>query len=94
MKKPADWWQKHFGAIGLSTSYPIPVPPNFSCSAQLSLSGLNFERKKEGRLSKPSVTVHNDVSTNATESRQISSLDSEPFPSPKIAATATAITYT
>lgn len=41
-----DWWQKHFGSLGVSTGYPIPVPPRFSCSANLSLSGLYFRKAK------------------------------------------------
>ncbi|CAJ1950326.1 unnamed protein product [Cylindrotheca closterium] len=67
MKSPADWWQKHFGSVGLSTSYPIPVSPGFSCSAQLSLSGLYFERKKEVRPSQSSRTVHNAIAKNTTD---------------------------
>jgi hypothetical protein len=39
---PLDWWQTHFGSIGLSTGAPIPDPPHVSCSACLSLSGLYF----------------------------------------------------
>jgi hypothetical protein len=35
-----DWWQRHFGTIGLSSGYPIRDPPHFSCSACLSLDGL------------------------------------------------------
>jgi hypothetical protein len=37
------WWQKHFGSIGTSTGYPMPLPPHFSCSACLSLSGFYFQ---------------------------------------------------
>lgn len=37
------WWQQHFGSIGTSTGYPLPLPPHFSCSACLSLSGFYFQ---------------------------------------------------
>jgi hypothetical protein len=36
------WWQKHFARFGITTGYPVPSPPYFSCSALLSLSGLYF----------------------------------------------------
>jgi hypothetical protein len=39
---PIDWWQKHFTRVGISTGYPTPTPPHFSCSAMLSWSGLYF----------------------------------------------------
>lgn len=91
MKSPGDWWQKHFGSIGLSTGYPIPVPPSFSCSAQLSLSGLYFERRKEGKTNEPSVTFQNAVIANTTEPPQLGARNDESFLSPRIAATATAV---
>jgi hypothetical protein len=51
MNTPMDWWQKHFGSIGLSTSYPIPIHPHFSCSAHLFLSGLFLKgRSDENKL--------------------------------------------
>lgn len=43
METPADWWawwDKHFGSLGLSTGYPLPLPPYYSFSACLGLSGL------------------------------------------------------
>jgi len=41
------WWQKRFGSFGVQTGYPIPDHPNFSCSAQLSLSGLYFRNTQQ-----------------------------------------------
>lgn len=46
-----DWWQKHFARLGVSTGYPIPSPPHFSCSAILSLSGLYFGGKHQPTIS-------------------------------------------
>ena len=41
--KWADWIvQRKTGSVGISTGYPIPDPPYFSCSALLSLSGFYF----------------------------------------------------
>ena len=37
---PTGWWDKHFGSLGLSTGYPLPLPPHYSCSACIGLSGL------------------------------------------------------
>lgn len=42
MNTPFDWWQKHIGVFGLSSGYPLPLPPHFSCSACLAMSGLYF----------------------------------------------------
>jgi hypothetical protein len=39
----ADWWlQRKTGSLGVSTGYPLPDKPHFSCSAVLSLSGFYF----------------------------------------------------
>eukprot|EP00934_Nitzschia_sp_Nitz4_P000894 Nitzschia sp. Nitz4//scaffold30_size153850//32634//33824//NITZ4_002765-RA/size153850-processed-gene-0.207-mRNA-1//-1//CDS//3329547223//894//frame0 len=43
MNNPIDWWQQHFGSFGLSTGYPLPRPPHYSCSLNLGLSGLYFQ---------------------------------------------------
>ena len=41
--KWADWIvQRKTGSLGISTGYPIPDKPHFSCSAVLSLSGFYF----------------------------------------------------
>ena len=42
---PLDWWRKHTGSLGLSSGFPLPMPPYYSCSACLSLSGLYWKRK-------------------------------------------------
>ena len=49
MEAPAAWWDKHFGSLGLSTSYPIPQTPYYSCSACLGLSGLYLSSLKSVR---------------------------------------------
>mmetsp|Transcript_83997 Transcript_83997/g.242836 ORF Transcript_83997/g.242836 Transcript_83997/m.242836 type:complete len:457 (-) Transcript_83997:55-1425(-) len=40
MERSAEWWDKHFGSVGLSTGYPLPFPPHYSCSANVGASGL------------------------------------------------------
>lgn len=52
----SEWWQKHFGSIGLSSVYPLPFPPHFSCSALLSLSGL-YLKKRESAIDKQSTII-------------------------------------
>ncbi|KAL3921517.1 MAG: hypothetical protein SGILL_002708, partial [Bacillariaceae sp.] len=80
------WFQKHFGRLGVSTGYPIPTPPNFSCSAVLSLSGLYFGSNKA-----PTMVA----STASTPSKDISvspsniipdKLEKEAISSPPVAA--------
>lgn len=41
--KWAEWCQRKTGSLGVSTGYPIPDKPHFSCSAVLSLSGFYFQ---------------------------------------------------
>lgn len=60
-----DWWQKHFARLGISTSYPIPSPPHFSCTAILSLSGLYF-KKQRGTSTAAAATLA-DHAPNAVE---------------------------
>ena len=44
----ADWLlQRKTGSLGLSTGYPIPDKPYFSCSAFLSLSGFYFQKQQK-----------------------------------------------
>ncbi|KAL3921490.1 MAG: hypothetical protein SGILL_002719 [Bacillariaceae sp.] len=52
--KQRGWWQRHFARLGVSTGYPIPSPPHFSCSGVLSLSGLYLGNRNE--LIKSAVT--------------------------------------
>lgn len=85
MNSPLDWWQKHFGSIGLSTSYPISVPPNFSCSAQLCLSGLYFQKQKEDRRAEIASIVENEIQVNKTETAKIRQV--EQIPSPRVLPT-------
>jgi hypothetical protein len=49
MEAPAAWWDKHFGSLGLSTGYPLPLPPHYSCSACLGLSGLYLNNWRNPR---------------------------------------------
>lgn len=42
----AEWWlRRKTGSLGVSTGYPIPDKPHFSCSGVLSLSGFYFRRE-------------------------------------------------
>lgn len=69
------WWDKHFGSLGLSTGYPLPLPPHYSCALCLGLSGLYFKSNKPGTISKEEVdsetkvlvsTVLKEFTTNST----------------------------
>jgi hypothetical protein len=63
------WWQKHFARIGVSTAYPIPSQPHFSCSAILSLSGLYFGTKKEQNKATALMAGSTTAATGITMSR-------------------------
>lgn len=80
MNSPVDWWQKHFGSIGLSTSYPT-----FSCSGHLCLSGLYFQKQKEERPADILSMVENEIQDNQTETAKIHK--SEPIPTPRLVST-------
>ncbi len=83
MDAPSDWWDKHFGSLGLSSGYPLPLPPHYSCSLCLGLSGLYFKSKnpvvlppvaKEDvdRETKISVsTALKEFATNSTDTLEI-----------------------
>jgi hypothetical protein len=57
---PNDWWLKHAGSIGLSSGFPVPTPPHFSCSACLSLSGLYWKSGENAVDDSTMVTVEKD----------------------------------
>eukprot|EP00980_Cylindrotheca_fusiformis_P011861 scaffold2817_cov130-Cylindrotheca_fusiformis.AAC.16 len=90
MNSPLGWWQKHFASIGLSTSYPIPSPPNFSCSAQLSLSGFNFQKPREAPPAEVSSILENEIQVNETDTdaASIASIpQTDKVPAPRLVST-------
>jgi hypothetical protein len=92
MNIPLDWWQKYFGSLGLSTSYPNPGSPSFSCSGHLCLSGLYFQKQKEERAADPSSMVENEIQVNQTETAKMHK--SEPIPTPRLVSTTKAASRT
>lgn len=86
---PTDFWQKHFGSIGLSTTYPIPVPPSFSCSAHLCLSGLYFKGKRgESTITEMSTTVNaNQEEFQGIKETDLQARQLEQIGSPRIVTT-------
>jgi hypothetical protein len=61
LERTADWWDKHFGSLGLSTSCPVPLPPYYSCAACIGLSGLYLKNPAHVvRASSQSVIIETD----------------------------------
>lgn len=44
MAARSAWWDKHAGSLGLSTGYPLPLPPHYSCALCLGLNGLYLKK--------------------------------------------------
>lgn len=55
-----DWWDKHFGSFGLSSGYPLPLPPHYSCSACLGVSGLYLRNRATTRATPVVVAIEDN----------------------------------
>lgn len=96
LSAPADFWQKHFGSIGLSTVYPVPLPSKFSTSAHLQLSGLYFQAKQgDRRAGEMTAIVKNEQEGfDPAEEKAVNARQPEPMASPRIVSTSSAKSVT
>lgn len=69
--KWAEWWlRRKTGSLGVSTGYPIPDKPHFSCSAVMSLSGFYFRPDIIGNKVGSTIVASSDVMAEENNSRE------------------------
>lgn len=87
LDETSSWWDKHFGSLGLSTGYPLPLPPYYSCSLCLGLSGL-YLKSANPRISRssPKEEISRDSETNVSVSATLNEFPTNSTLTPDVLA--------